>query len=175
MSQTGDSTAVTPTEHPRVFHESPTIDKEEFELAKRIADTLETEWRVIVTSDSFRPHTIIYRINPDMLDVDFVFYRINVESRLVNFHVYSVRAYGIADIENAVCDINLEYGMLDVKNDIYRISLKLHNAIQDNSWEGGILYETDIYEEAFEPAKNPTTPDSTGTQWGGESEEGSND
>jgi hypothetical protein len=148
MSQTDDSAAVTPTEHPRVFYKSPTFDKTEFELAKALADGLEAEWRVIVTMDSFRPHSILYRIDAASLDLDFALYRIDIESRILNFRFSSVRAYGVSDIENGVRRINLGYGVLDAENAIRDLCLEMYKAVQTNAKRTGftVLYEADEYE-----------------------------
>jgi len=146
MSQTDDSAAVMPTEDPRVFYKTSTVDKEEFELAKALADGLEAEWRVIVTMDSFRPHSILYRI--DAASLDFALYRIDIESRILNFRFSSVRAYGVSDIENAVHRINLGYGVLDAENAIRDLCLEMYKAVQTNAKRTGftVLYEADEYE-----------------------------
>ena len=146
MGQTDDSAAVTPTNHPQVFYKSPTVDKAEFELAKALADGLEAEWRVIVTMDSFRPHSILYRI--DAASLDFALYRIDIESRILNFKFNSVRASGVSDIENAVRRINLEHEVLNAENTIRDLYLEMCDAVQSNAKKTGftVLYEADEYE-----------------------------
>lgn len=75
MSQTDDSAAVTPTNHPRVFYRSPAFDRGELEVAQTIANALSDEWEVCITMGPYRPYNIQF-------DTD-------VESRIVHLDFYS--------------------------------------------------------------------------------------
>jgi hypothetical protein len=93
MSQTDDSAAVTPTNHPRVFYRSPAFDRGELEVAKKIADSLGDEWEVHITIGPYRGYNIQFK-------TDF-------ESRIVHLDFYSVRPCGEYDVNEVTRDIKL--------------------------------------------------------------------
>jgi len=93
MSQTDDSAAVTPTNHPRVFYRSPAFDRGELEVAKTIADSLDDEWEVHITIGPYRGYNIQFK-------TDF-------ESRIVHLDFYSVRPCGEYDVNEVTRDIKL--------------------------------------------------------------------
>ncbi len=93
MSQTDDSAAVTPTNHPRVFYRSPAFDRGELEVARTIADSLGDEWEVHITIGPYRRYNIQFK-------TDF-------ESRIVHLDFYSVRPCGEYDVNEVTRDIKL--------------------------------------------------------------------
>jgi hypothetical protein len=93
MSQTDDSAAVTPTNHPRVFYRSPVFDRGELEVAQTIADALSDEWEVHITIGPYRGYNIQFK-------TDF-------ESRIVHLDFYSVRPCGEYNIDVVIRDIKL--------------------------------------------------------------------
>lgn len=93
MSQTDDSAAVTPTNHPRVFYRSPAFDRGELEVASTIADSLGDEWEVHITIGPYRRYNIQFK-------TDF-------ESRIVHLDFYSVRPCGEYDVNEVTRDIKL--------------------------------------------------------------------
>ena len=93
MSQTDDSAAVTPTNHPRVFYRSPAFDRGELEVANTIADSLGDEWEVHITIGPYRRYNIQFK-------TDF-------ESRIVHLDFYSVRPCGEYDVNEVTRDIKL--------------------------------------------------------------------
>lgn len=91
MSQTDDSTTVTATDHPRVFRDGPSYARGELEVATDIVDSIDDDWRVVITMGPYRGYNVHYDLKP--------------ESRIVHLDFYAARPAAGYDLKRVISDI----------------------------------------------------------------------